>query len=207
MRKFIGGENFWKPWNTTCVRINQVEMGIKRFTWYSHAPRPTVGLEVILGSKILTVRCWKSHALRIFVATFGNMPRFFWFFFPFVSSSSSPVPSPDPTLALLASPGGREKKKKKTLNSAANWTSHWRLAKNLMRLRIFKQLNLFIGTFNDLANPSRATCPDLKVHKAPVKILTATTHEAEKRFTHHADSPLSNWMDCFSLWKEIWDVR
>lgn len=52
----------------------------------------------------LTVRCWKSHALSIFVATFGNMPRFFWFFLPFESSSSSPVPSPDPTLALLASP-------------------------------------------------------------------------------------------------------
>jgi hypothetical protein len=38
------------------------------------------------------------------VATFGNIPRFFWFFFPFVSSSSSPVPSPLPILALLASP-------------------------------------------------------------------------------------------------------
>lgn len=26
-----------------------------------------------------------------------------------------------------------------------------------MRLRIFKQLNLFIGTFNDLTNPRRGT--------------------------------------------------
>lgn len=92
------------------------------------------------------------------------------------------------------------KKREKTLKLGCNWTSHWRLAKNLMRLRIFKQLNLFIGTFNDLANPSRATCPDSKVHKAPVEILTATTHEAEKRFTHDADSPFWGWMNCFSLW-------
>lgn len=39
------------------------------------------------------------------VATFGKMPRFFWFFLPLASSSSSPVPSPLPMLALLASPG------------------------------------------------------------------------------------------------------
>jgi hypothetical protein len=52
----------------------------------------------------LTVKCWNSHALKMLVATLGNMPRFFWFFFPFVSSSSSPVPSPLPILALLASP-------------------------------------------------------------------------------------------------------
>lgn len=52
----------------------------------------------------LTVRCWKSHALRMFVATLGKIPRFFWFFFPDESSSSSPVPSPLPILALLASP-------------------------------------------------------------------------------------------------------
>lgn len=52
----------------------------------------------------LTVKCWNNHALKMLVATLGNMPRFFWFFFPFVSSSSSPVPSPLPILALLASP-------------------------------------------------------------------------------------------------------
>jgi len=40
----------------------------------------------------------------MFVATFGKMPRFFWFFLPLASSSSSPVPSPLPMLALLASP-------------------------------------------------------------------------------------------------------
>lgn len=68
-----------------------------------------------------------------------------------------------------------------------------------MRLRIFKQLNLFIGTFNDLANPSRATCPDSKVHKAPVEILTATTHEAEKRFTHDADP--FGWNGLFFIMK------
>lgn len=38
------------------------------------------------------------------VATFGKMPRFFWFFLLLESSSSSPVPSPLPMLALLASP-------------------------------------------------------------------------------------------------------
>ena len=57
----------------------------------------------------LTVKCWKSHALRILVATFGKMPRFFWFFLLLESSSSSPVPSPLPILALLASPGERKK--------------------------------------------------------------------------------------------------
>lgn len=57
-----------------------------------------------MKKKVLTVRCWKSHALRMFVATLGKIPRFFWFFFPVESSSSSPVPSPLPILALLASP-------------------------------------------------------------------------------------------------------
>lgn len=66
--------------------------------------------KIFLEFSQLTVRCWKSHALSIFVATFGNMPRFFWFFLPFESSSSSPVPSPDPTLALLASPRRHENK-------------------------------------------------------------------------------------------------
>jgi len=54
----------------------------------------------------LTVRCWKSHARRMFVATLGKIPRFFWFFLP-PSSSSSPVPSPLPMLALLASPANK----------------------------------------------------------------------------------------------------
>lgn len=57
-----------------------------------------------MTKKALTVRCWKSHALRMFVATLGKIPRFFWFFLPDESSSSSPVPSPLPILALLASP-------------------------------------------------------------------------------------------------------
>lgn len=57
-----------------------------------------------MRKKVLTVRCWKSHALRMFVATLGKIPRFFWFFLPVESSSSSPVPSPLPILALLASP-------------------------------------------------------------------------------------------------------
>ena len=51
------------------------------------------------------VKCWNNHALRIFVATLGKMPRFLSFFFLVESSSSQPsVPSPLPTLALLASP-------------------------------------------------------------------------------------------------------
>jgi len=58
----------------------------------------------LLVSGVLTVKCWKSHALRMLVATLGKMPRFFWFFLLFESSSSSPVLSPLPMLALLASP-------------------------------------------------------------------------------------------------------
>lgn len=65
----------------------------------------------------LTVRCWNSQALRILVATFGKIPRFFWFFFPFVSSSSSPVPSPLPILALLASPVTNKKKRSGTIHN------------------------------------------------------------------------------------------
>jgi hypothetical protein len=57
----------------------------------------------------LTVRCWNSHALRIFVATLGKIPRFFWFFLPLESSSSSPVPSPLPILVLLALPGIKQR--------------------------------------------------------------------------------------------------
>lgn len=98
----------------------------------AHAMRPSSwsAIYVSLDEALLTVRCWKSHALRIFVATFGNMPRFFWFFFPFVSSSSSPVPSPDPTLALLASPADI-KQKETTLNfDVNNCTSRRRRRKN-----------------------------------------------------------------------------
>lgn len=70
-------------------------------------------------AKTLTVKCWKSHARRMLVATFGKMPRFFWFFLPLASSSSSPVPSPLPMLALLASPARKSAEAKKlfgTLN-------------------------------------------------------------------------------------------
>lgn len=35
----------------------------------------------------------------MFVATLGNIPRFFWRFLLRSSSSSSPVPSPEPMLA------------------------------------------------------------------------------------------------------------
>lgn len=45
----------------------------------------------------LTVRCWKSQDLITLVASFGNIPRFFWLFEkPFESKSS--IPSPEPTL-------------------------------------------------------------------------------------------------------------
>lgn len=42
-------------------------------------------------SKRLTVRCWKSHALMMLVATLGKIPRFLLCFFSFSGSSSSPV--------------------------------------------------------------------------------------------------------------------
>lgn len=49
--------------------------------------------------KKLTVRCWKSHALMMLVATLGKIPLFFCLFLARSSSSSSPVPSPEPTEA------------------------------------------------------------------------------------------------------------
>lgn len=39
----------------------------------------------------LTVRCWKSHALMMLVATLGKMPLFLLRFFSLSGSSSSPV--------------------------------------------------------------------------------------------------------------------
>lgn len=39
----------------------------------------------------LTVRCWKSHALMMLVATFGKIPLFLLCFFSLSGSSSSPV--------------------------------------------------------------------------------------------------------------------
>lgn len=41
--------------------------------------------------KRLTVRCWKSHALMMLVATLGKIPLFLLCFFSFSGSSSSPV--------------------------------------------------------------------------------------------------------------------
>lgn len=55
-------------------------------------------------SRILTVKCWNNHALMIFVATFGNIPRFFCLLVFLSSPSSSAVPSPDPTLLSSPSP-------------------------------------------------------------------------------------------------------
>lgn len=53
----------------------------------------------------LTVKCWKSQALMILVATLGKMPRFFCLFeLARSSESSSAVPSPDPTLLSNPSP-------------------------------------------------------------------------------------------------------
>ena len=66
--------------------------------------------DVTRNTRGLTVKCWNNHALRIFVATLGKMPRFLAFFLLLGSSSSQPsVPSPLPTLALLASPAKRKK--------------------------------------------------------------------------------------------------
>lgn len=53
---------------------------------------------------VLTVRCWNSHALMMFVATLGKMPRFFCLFLSLSGSSSSPVPG-DATLLSKPSPG------------------------------------------------------------------------------------------------------
>lgn len=56
----------------------------------------------------LTVRCWKSQALIIFVATLGKMPRFFCLFLSW--SSSSPVPG-DAKLLSRVSPMIRDKRR------------------------------------------------------------------------------------------------
>ena len=58
----------------------------------------------------LTDKCWKSHALIIFVATLGKMPRFFCCrLLPGLSSeSSSAVPSPEPILLSMPSPAAKE---------------------------------------------------------------------------------------------------
>lgn len=51
----------------------------------------------------LTVKCWKSHALIMLVATLGKMPRFLFLFFSLSGSSSSPVLG-DATLLSSPSP-------------------------------------------------------------------------------------------------------
>uniref|UniRef100_A0A6B0UVL3 Putative secreted protein n=1 Tax=Ixodes ricinus TaxID=34613 RepID=A0A6B0UVL3_IXORI len=63
------------------------------------------------------VRCWKSQARMMLVATLGKMPRFFWRFLPLSSSSSSPVPSPEPT---LASPCGESPRLKESTDLPAS---------------------------------------------------------------------------------------
>lgn len=50
------------------------------------------------------MRCWKSHALMMLVATLGKIPRFFCLFLSLSGSSSSPVPG-DATLLSKPSPG------------------------------------------------------------------------------------------------------
>lgn len=55
----------------------------------------------------LTVRCWKSHARMMLVATLGKMPRFFCRFLSLSGSSSSPVPG-EATLLSKPSPGQNE---------------------------------------------------------------------------------------------------
>lgn len=44
-----------------------------------------------ITSEFLTERCWKSHALMMFVATLGKIPRFLFLFLSLSKSSSSPV--------------------------------------------------------------------------------------------------------------------
>lgn len=68
-----------------------------------------------------------------------------------------------------------------------------------MRLRIFEQLSLFIGTFNDLTNPSRATCPDSKAHKTPNDEVGKYSLKKHMRSTEN-DSPTQSR---FSLQKLI----
>ena len=53
-----------------------------------------VGVGARVGQQVrkrLTVRCWKSQALMMLVATFGKIPLFLLCFFSFSGSSSSPV--------------------------------------------------------------------------------------------------------------------
>lgn len=59
------------------------------------------------SKRTLTVRCWKSHARMMLVATLGKMPRFFCRFLSLSGSSSSPVPG-EATLLSKPSPNQNE---------------------------------------------------------------------------------------------------
>lgn len=105
--------------NPECSRINT---DLRTVTNIMHVQQLPLGdMQTFPWITKLTVKCWNNHALKMLVATLGNMPRFFWFFFPFVSSSSSPVPSPLPILALLASP---ETKQGLQTNQTTNNSPH-----------------------------------------------------------------------------------
>lgn len=55
----------------------------------------------------LTVRCWKSQARMMLVATLGKIPRFLLCFFSFSGSSSSPVLGEATLLSRPSPVGGR----------------------------------------------------------------------------------------------------
>ena len=60
----------------------------------------------IKEEKILTDKCWKSHARMMFVATLGKIPRFFCRLAESLSSPSPSVPSPEPI--LLSAPSSEK---------------------------------------------------------------------------------------------------
>jgi hypothetical protein len=109
---------------------------------------------------VLTVKCWNSHALRIFVATFGKIPRFLEFFLEVGSSSSQPsVPSPLPTLALLASPGKHVGKKSKLyLNVFKHILTYLNVYKHILTY-----LNVSKHIFTYLIKCDRNKCDDVIV--------------------------------------------
>lgn len=71
---------------------------------------------------LLTLKCWNNHALMMFVATLGNIPRFFCRFFGSSPLPSISLPSPEPILLSKQSPKTREQLVSKKQSASGNKT-------------------------------------------------------------------------------------